>query len=343
MFQNLTSEVDAIEGIGPKTKSQLNTHNIHTLLDLIAESPGELHEKVDGLASEEEIRQWLNMAAFMQMDAVSGQFAEALIKGGVKSISEIALKPKAQLEEIFNNASSNRIIPEAPNSDTIFEMIREATILTFSQTYLGKLIDESGNAVANASVKVYYQQATTNSNGYFRLFGLMSSEDKLLIQTEEGVHHCFDGYPISRYADNIQVDFLELNSESEVAQEFLSEYDGHTLPPTGSYPIRTNTTKTDDLRKGDLFLVRSIKPEKNEITLQSIYNEFDGSQFTVQLFKYPMEDLNITIAERDYVRLHFGKLKKVKGDRSMVKYWKQIHRIHKDSSMTSNKTIKLIS
>ena len=342
MFKNLSLGVQEIQGIGPQTEAVLSTHNIYTLLDFIAEPVSNLEEKLDELASEKEIKQWHLMALFMQIDAVKGQFAEALVEEGIKSISEIAFMSVEDLQNLFENATNARMIPKIPEEETIFEMIREATILTFSQTYLGRLTDEEGLAVENAKVKVYYQSTTTNANGYFRLFGLVSPEDKMLVWTENR-HYQFEGYPISRYADNIEVETLVLNSESEIAQVHLSEYAGDKLPPTGSYPILTDTQKVEKLRKGDIFLVRSIKPERNEIVLQSIYNEFNGLEFKVRLLRFSSEGLDASIKEREYVKEFFGTLRKLKGDRSMVKFWKLIRKSQMGSSTTNSeeKTIKI--
>ena len=164
MFKNVSFGVQKIEGIGPKTEEKLVAHKIHTLLDFIAEPLPNLVELLRDLASEKEIRQWHLMALFMQVDAINGQFAEAIVKAGIKSISEIAFMSVDDLQNLFENAANERMIPETPNKETIFEMIREATILTFSQTYLGRLMDEEGQPVENVKVNVYYQSTTTNVN-----------------------------------------------------------------------------------------------------------------------------------------------------------------------------------
>ncbi len=326
MLENLSLEVDSIQGIGPKIKTELNTNNIHTLLDFLAVEPGELHELIDSLASEKEVNEWHDMALLMQADVIDAQFAEALVKHGVTGLETVANATITELSDIFEAAKSVSMIPELPTLDEKVEMIRQTNRLVAARTITGKILDEENLPLSGVKVSCVDVSTNTNANGLFRLSGLQSENDTLFVSISEENIYTITDYTLERYADSLIVQKFVLNTDHQITLEFMSEYEGDILPEIGDYPMRVNRQKGTELRKGDLFLVRAIKKDKNRVDLQSIFNDFDGSKFLVNIFEQPADQFPEEFEERDYVVCGLAGFRKVNGDRSMVKLWKEAHR-----------------
>src|SRR5262249_12790249 len=135
------------------------------------------HRVVAAVASLDEVRRWRRMAVLLEVAAVTPQWAEALVKGGVLTLVDLSHLGLAELETLFTAARTARTIPDVPTHDQMAAMLADAARLTFAGAITGTVRDRSGRPVADATVTAGAASATTDARGRFRLRRLLLGRD----------------------------------------------------------------------------------------------------------------------------------------------------------------------
>ncbi len=79
----------AIEGIGPAIEQRFRQVAVFTVYDPLRASASRLGTVVSALASFDAVRSWRQMATLLEAEAVTPQWAEALVKSGIASRSDL--------------------------------------------------------------------------------------------------------------------------------------------------------------------------------------------------------------------------------------------------------------
>lgn len=330
MFKNLSDDIAVIEGIGPKTAELFQQAKVRTIQDFMVKPCAFYHRKVKSIASINEVKQWQKMAFFMQIDEVNGQYAEALVKGGVKSIGLLGLKSLEALKTLFAKAEADNIIPSVPSDEEIVGMIRSATALNYSSSLGGQVVDDECNPVTNATVRIGEERATSNANGFFRMAGL-KRDGVMTIETEDGQCFKMESYKTNIYPDESSTQKFTINPADSLPTEMLDEYDGDVLPPARGYRFVVDHEAVDSLRNGDYLIVREFYKDGKHVKLSSVFSAFDGTKFIAKTFKFPLANIDINIEERDYLSHHNGRFRKVKYSHTMKKNWLKVKRFNKEN------------
>lgn len=97
-----------VEGIGPAYASRLNQVGIITVPQLLQANPDVIGPKVE--ATPELVREWQSMAELMRLKGVGPQYAELLVKGGVRSIAHLAASDPDDLSRKLGDVERGRKI-----------------------------------------------------------------------------------------------------------------------------------------------------------------------------------------------------------------------------------------
>lgn len=328
MLRNLSRDVSVIEGVGPKTAARLSAVGVETLLDFVALPAADYHEALDGAASLAEIERWQAMAFTMQVDAVDGQFAEALARAEY-GLLELAMTSLADLRGVFERARAARKIPNVPETEILVDMIREAALLSASRCLLGKLVDADGQPVVGATVRVSQRATVSNANGLFKLAGLLDESDKLIVEYDDQRYR-LAGYALLRDADDTGFERFSLDEHARVEAKVLSELDGDALPPMRGWAVVTRHHVGEALRDGDVLRVRRLYADGEDAKLHSIFNSFDGSAFVTHTYRVGLDTIAEPVVVGDHLMHHGGGFSKVDLDRDDWAAWKRLKVFQRD-------------
>ncbi len=99
-----------LDGLGERFASRLNNHGIITVPQLLAADVGRVSAAVGVPAAK--VEEWQAMGRFMQVRGVTPQAAGGLVRGGVRTVAELArAKPAAVVANLQASADTRRRWP----------------------------------------------------------------------------------------------------------------------------------------------------------------------------------------------------------------------------------------
>jgi nucleotidyltransferase/DNA polymerase involved in DNA repair len=120
-----TTPVTEIEGVGPSVTRALSRMRVHTVFDLLRCTPDQIRRAASHLSFADAYG-LRSAASLLQVRGMSGQWAEALVKGGVKSIDELQGKSSHEVLDLLRRARRRRIIRSLPTSSLLEQVLRDA-------------------------------------------------------------------------------------------------------------------------------------------------------------------------------------------------------------------------
>src|SRR5258705_9806196 len=114
-MDGLGLSLDAVEGIGARLAEMLAAGGMHVVADLLRVAPERVHESVSASASIAQVRSWGRMCAVLQVDGMTAQWAEALVRADIGSVEEFAGRPPFELRAMFRDALAAHRIPDVPD------------------------------------------------------------------------------------------------------------------------------------------------------------------------------------------------------------------------------------
>lgn len=126
------TNIEDIEGIGPKMASQLAKANVKTIAQLL--DSGKSRAGREALAEKsgikiDSITAWVKAADLLRISAMTPDWAELLIASGVDSVKELAQRDPANLHATMqktNTSGAKSISPDVPSADQLGTFIAQA-------------------------------------------------------------------------------------------------------------------------------------------------------------------------------------------------------------------------
>lgn len=314
-----TMPVTAIESIGPRLAERLRPAGIEVVADLYRVPTRQVHRAVADAASLEQAVAWREMAYLCQVRPVGGQFAEALWRGGVRSIDALARAGFAALGALFVGAHESGMIPHPPDDGQLADMIRDATVLAHTGHLCGRLLDGEGRPVQGAEVRVAAVSASSDDRGIFHLWRLpLGDGSPLELVTTAGDRHVFPEPPVVSDPYRIEEWRLTLRDAEPTPDDAepvsLSELEGDALPIGPDTQVRVRHLPPGVLREGDVLLLREIDDESDEAKLVSRFRSWERGILLVHPVRVPVDHLPPGSREGTHLAVRDGRLRPIRVD-----------------------------
>jgi hypothetical protein len=258
------------------------------------------------------------MAVLLEVATMTPQWAEALVKGSVTSLTELRRLDLNELSAIFSIARDGGIIPDLPNTDQMVAMLTDASLLDYAGAITGTVKDRSGNAVAGATVTAAGRDGTTDDRGRFRLRRLQLGHQVALSVTKQGLQSLAQSLT-PRPTANVEVVQLlvlpELTTSPRPSGQTsgpLSELNGDRVPALVGTDVTSGEVPVTSLRSGDLLMLTEFYANGTDVKLVSKLLAFDGTRFVVHWVRLPKTNLPDGAAEGDYFLRSGTRFRKVK-------------------------------
>lgn len=276
---NESAPTTAIEGIGPRRAETLAGTGVETMADLAA---CHVHQ-VASLAQlpVEQVHQWQRAALLASsIGPLDPQLAEALVRAGVVTFERLAAHGLQELAALFEQARAESIIPGVPSPDELAQILVGATRALYTSRALVLVLDQAGQPVPHAEIRVGALRARTDGRGRCWFDRLESHRHRhLFAEQQDGAVLAATLPPIIRDPELVNVLTARLRADHELLGR-TRELDGQTLPRESALGNRIDRRGEADLQERDLLRVRQIV--ENRAELVSLFEEFvDGYLVTV--------------------------------------------------------------
>jgi hypothetical protein len=298
--------VSAIEGIGPSIEDLLRPKGVHTVYDLLRAPSPALHKAVAEVASLQQVRSWRQMALLLEVAMMTPQWAEALVKARITSISELRRRHLAEVRSVFADAGSAHSIPDVPSDDEIAAMLADAALLDFAGAITGTVTNRRRRPLPGVRVIAGDGNVTTDDRGRFRITRLLLGRTVALKVAKDK----FQTATISVLASPtsavrvISVTLLpEIRTRPAPADRSagrISELHGDMLPLLQGQTVTSAEAPPSSLEASDLLLVGEFNSDATKVKLVSKL-EYDGSRFVVHWVWAPKTALPEGASAGDYL------------------------------------------
>ena len=289
--------VSAIEGIGPATERLFQARGVFTVYDLLRAQSPELHGAVASVASQDQVRSWRQMAVLLEVAAMTPQWAEALVRGGVHTLTELRYLALAELQTIFTAAQGSGLIPDLPTTDQMIAMLTDATLLEFGGAITGTVKDRDGQPVAGATVTAGGAEASTDPRGRFRIRRLLLGSNVSVAITKDSFLEL--SAPVAPVRTTM-VGVVQFTLQPAIAGRprpsgqaagALSELGGDTMPPMQGQDFTSHEVPLASLAPQDLVTLTAFYANGTDAKLVSKLLEFDGRRFIAHWVRLPKSAL----------------------------------------------------
>jgi hypothetical protein len=304
--------VTEIEGIGPAAAKALKRLGVKTALDLLKHPAQALHDAVSDLTSLDRVKDWRSMAVVMQVDGVSAQYAEALVRGGVSSLGELSHQSLDDLNTLFTDARAAHMTPDVPSTQGLVTMIVDATRLHYGGALSGRVLDARGRARAGVTLRLGYLTEVCDGAGRFRFVRIpLDWSPPLLCEWGNDHSYAFARAPISANASTVVEVPFELPTAWSKPPEAAhlptaSEWDGDPLPRLTGQRLRAVEKPVSELRHGDVMVVNHIYKNEPYAKLASRLRTYTGGEVLVFTYRVPMAGLPPAVKPGDNFKVVRG-------------------------------------
>ncbi len=285
------SPVTAIQGIGAAHATRLASLAVCGVFDLLRLTASQLHAAFTGVASYDQARSWRAMASLLQVEAVTPQWAEGLVRGGVDSVAELASKDIAEVQDILTKARDEGLVPDVPKASESAIMIRDAAVIQHTGTLTLTVRAPDQRPCVGATASLGRTAATTDERGRVRLIRIPAGPPTpLRIEHPDFRTLLIADPPISwdYLATSVHVLTMDPGTDPVESQPLrLSEYDGDELPVPGNQPTREETLSADELREGDLLVVSRFYESAPDVRLASVLRDYVNGEFLTHQYRVP--------------------------------------------------------
>ena len=322
-----------IEGIGGRVEARLQELNLFFVFDLIRASAEQIHSALKDTHSVEQVRRWRAMALLLQVDAVDGQAAEALVRADVSSIEKLKDATRAELQQLFADAEQQGMIPTVPSDDDLVAMLLDATRIHFTGGLNATVRDTDGRPVAGARVRIGLVRVTTDVRGRFRVLRVpLGARQRLVIEHDEFRAHTVENPPLTANNDLIRTEIYTVErvpAGAGAPRERLSEYDGDVLPPMSEIGMTSRQLTRADVRDRDLLVLHELAANGRDAQLVSKYRDYEGGRYLALKYRVPVADLPAGAAPRDAFLYRGGTFVPIKLTPSKLRTFRALRRAHK--------------
>jgi hypothetical protein len=296
MAINPNSPVTVIEGIGPATSQLLNDVGIFHVFDLLRATATQIHRVVGTVTTEEKVAEWQMMARFLQIDLMTPQWAEGLVREGIESVEELSNKSIYDVESALTNAQTEGYIPDVPNPEQIVDILRDATVIHHTGALMLTIRDSSRIPVQVATVDIGGVSEETDSHGRVRLIRIpLGIPQTLRVQHSDFGMLVLHDAPVSGDSTSIGVTRLTLPNRGDPEDAFthvLSEYEGDEIDTVINMPFKAVVLAESDLRNEDLLMVQQFYKSSPDIKLVSLLRDYKKGEVVVYQYRVPLSAFN---------------------------------------------------
>ncbi|MEM7217396.1 MAG: DUF4332 domain-containing protein [Pseudomonadota bacterium] len=282
---NLGRPVTDIQGIGPALGERLNAARYASIGDLIRQPVERLHEVVASTSSLEQCEAWQSMAWLLQIDALTPQWAEALVVAGIETVEELVGQELADLQTLFASAFDSGLIPDQPDDEALFAAGKEAAGIHYGSTALVLVTSESGEPIEDAQVRVGAVQAQTDANGRCRLSHLPGASAQFLSIARDGYATVLE-YDFQPNADNRSFATahrrLAIDHGDATEEPVLEEFQGDRIPSLASYQTRWENVAEADVPEGDVVRVHKQYSDAETVQVVSLFRAWQAGEMVVR-------------------------------------------------------------
>ncbi len=330
------SPVTLIEGIGAASQTELQEINLYYVFDLLRASAEQIHAAVNSLASIEQVRGWRSMAILLQIQGMTNQWAEALVKSDIRTIEEFIQRTVPQLQTHFSDAQTSGWISQAPSETEIYELLLDATHINYTGSLNGTVRDPNGIPIAGVEATIGIQHAVTDARGRFRLLRIQLGIGQRLILRKSGLETVtIDDPPLTHNNDLVAVAIYEMVPTAvsgPIPNTRLSEFHGDQLPPLSEFSMTTEAHSKDQLRNGDIFVLHKFYSNGSEAELTSKFLDFEEGKFIVLNFKVPIAQLPANPKLKQKYHYREGEFKQIKLNAARMRYFRGLRCARKEFS-----------
>ena len=309
-----TTPLSEIEGIGPAAGERLADIDAHSVFDLLRADARTIHSAVEGIASLDEVRAWRQMAAMLEVRSVTPQWAEALVKAGVKTHTALRDQRLDELEAAFEDQRAAGVIAEVPNAIQIAEMLKDAATLDASGALMGTVRDHRDVAIEGARVTASGTGATTDSRGRFRLARLrLGGSLELRIEHPDytTLSELLHQVPSVR-SIHVQMFAMQRSAAEPLPERALAQVRGDELPPIAGQPIVAREIERSELDDYDVLRLILLYANGREGKLVSRLLSYEAGQFVVRWARVPLSELPPDPVLREHFWLRGGTFRRMK-------------------------------
>lgn len=294
MANQLTMPSSEIEGIGETFAAHLRGAGIYTIGDLLRATPQSIHGLISAHASLPRIRSWCQMAALLQIEGMTPRWAEALQQAGLAGPGDLRYRQFTDIRETFAAAHRERGQPEEPTDEQLFELVRDAMIIANTGALNGSVVDQNGQPVVGATVRLGRETAITDSHGRFRIVRIpLWAHSSVFVSHPE---YRPGSFRLSRVLPSVAVHTMAFQLDAlpqGVAPEsvVLMEVRGDRLPPVGDSQVSTKSVELVDLLEWDLLTVAERSADGERIKLVSKLLVWENGRFWVPYTWVPASEL----------------------------------------------------
>lgn len=283
-----TIDILDIEGIGVKYRSALKKADINNIDDFLDKSILSILRKLNKKEkiSEKMLKKWRQMAELMQVDGITNQFAEALVRSGTTSLYRLSKpNPKKVLERI-KEAHKKNIIPEdakLPTLDEVIEWQKDAIRIMLSGVFSGKIIDsKTKKPIKDSTIKIGYLQALADSGGRFRIHSLAYGKTVAIVFADKYLTRTFH---LDIKPEKLSLNMLKLKKGSE--EELKIDESEGKLIRTFKKGDEIITVQRDfkDIGEGIVFQFRKFYKRKPVAKLLSLERTKIGHKMEISQIK----------------------------------------------------------
>jgi hypothetical protein len=321
---SLSLPTSAIEGIGKQLSAELRKLEIYTVGDLLRVEPQRLRKALGSRRSLAEVRSWYHMAGFLQIRAMTPQWAEALLRAGLATAADLRTRDLAGLRRLFTKAKRDRIIPDVPKSAEVAEMMRDAAALEFSGALNGTILDQNGNSVSGALVRIGREEAVSDDRGRFRIVRIpFPGRPSVAISHPEyrPAHFRLRRVPPSNFVGSKAFHVRRLPHGAQPTRRVLMEARGETLPPIGGARVSTRETPREELLQRDVFALTELSADKRRGKLVSKLLAYEDGEFWLPYVWIELSELKRGAKSGDTFVLRDGEFEEVGMDAIKLRGW----------------------
>jgi len=253
------------------------------------------------------------MAAFLQVEGMSAQWAEALAKAGFDSLEAVHGAGRAPLRQALDAAVAAGTAPDAPDDAALAALQVDVAVLVHTGALNVTVRDERGAPLAGAAVRAGARRVITDARGRARLLRLpLGRRVRLVVEsaghataTREVPHLLLDEF-------HLGAEIVSLVPEPAAApRRRLSEYDGDELPPLSAHAMITEARPAAGLRERDVLMLRRFYEDGTTAQLTSKFLDYGDGEFVAVSFRVPRSLLPADAAPRQHFLVRGGGLARI--------------------------------
>jgi hypothetical protein len=312
MPDQLTLSTESIEGIGPATAASLKRGDIHTVGDLLRINSVRIDEVAGAKVSLERVRSWCEMAALLQVEGITPQWAEALNHADIRSVADLADEGLPSLRKHFRAAKKAGRIPEVPKDAEICEMLKDAAVISLTGALSATILGDGDRPVAEAAIRIGRQTRVTDARGRFRVTRIPLWTNPTMVVTHP--EHRPGRFRLGRLNPSHVVNQQTFRVRPAPAgrpspSTVRMEVRGEVLPPLGDGPIRARSVEREELIDGDVLAVVEFSADRKRAKLVSKLLVYEDGVFRFPYAWFPVSELEPGAKPGDCYLLRRGELR----------------------------------